>query len=168
MNGVPVPAFDFELPGVQLDERRFAQIWLCGEGRVDGLVPVRRAVLSYMPFDMKEWSGAPMKTPTLGGDAPGRGHLSGLGGDESSWALRDIRRLQGQVCATRERVQDGVKRLGFEVLGNPMLGLIAFRHPDHHAFAIYGEIYRRGWFTSVTKQPPSLHLMLSPKHADFH
>ncbi|MEM9178728.1 MAG: aspartate aminotransferase family protein, partial [Pseudomonadota bacterium] len=35
------------------------------------------------------------------------------------------------------------------------------------AFAIYGEIYRRGWFTSVTKQPPSLHLMLSPKHADF-
>ncbi|MEM1148241.1 MAG: aspartate aminotransferase family protein, partial [Pseudomonadota bacterium] len=47
------------------------------------------------------------------------------------------------------------------------LGLIAFRHPDHHAFAIYGEIYRRGWFTSVTKDPPSLHLMLSPKHADF-
>ncbi|HAE28391.1 MAG TPA: aspartate aminotransferase family protein, partial [Hyphomonas adhaerens] len=23
-----------------------------------------------------------------------------------------------------------------------------------------------GWFTSVTKEPPSLHLMLSPKHAD--
>ena len=47
-----------------------------------------------------------------------------------------------------------------------MLGLVAFRHPEHHAFAIYGEIYRRGWFTSVTKEPPSLHLMLSPKHAE--
>ena len=47
-----------------------------------------------------------------------------------------------------------------------MLGLVAFRHPEHHAFAIYGEIYRRGWFTSITKEPPSLHLMLSPKHAE--
>ena len=81
--------------------------------------------------------------------------------------IEGYKRRQGQVCATRERVEEGVKRLGFEVLGNPMLGLIAFRHPEHHAFAIYGEIYRRGWFTSVTKEPPSLHLMLSPKHADF-
>jgi hypothetical protein len=47
-----------------------------------------------------------------------------------------------------------------------MLGLVAFYHPQAHAFAVYGEIYRRGWFTSVTKEPPSLHLMLSPKHAD--
>jgi sphinganine-1-phosphate aldolase len=59
-----------------------------------------------------------------------------------------------------------VNRLGFEIVGNPMLGLMAFSHPDVHAFAVYGEIFRRGWFTSVTKEPPSLHLMLSPKHAD--
>ena len=76
------------------------------------------------------------------------------------------RAKQGLVCQTRERIEAGVKRLGFDVLGNPLLGLVAFRHPDHHAFALYGEIYRRGWFTSVTKEPPSLHLMLSPKHAD--
>ena len=77
------------------------------------------------------------------------------------------REKQGLVCETRQRIEEGVKRLGFEILGNPMLGLMAFRHPDHHAFAIYGEIYRRGWFTSVTKEPPSLHLMLSPKHAEI-
>ena len=45
--------------------------------------------------------------------------------------------------------------------------MIAFRHPDHQAFALYGEMYRRGWFTSATMEPPSLHLMLSPRHADF-
>jgi glutamate/tyrosine decarboxylase-like PLP-dependent enzyme len=64
-------------------------------------------------------------------------------------------------------VEEGVKSLGFEVLGNPLLGLIAFHHPEHHAFAIYGELYRRGWFTSATIEPPSLHLMLSPKHTEF-
>ncbi|MGB1069735.1 MAG: aspartate aminotransferase family protein, partial [Henriciella sp.] len=68
---------------------------------------------------------------------------------------------------TREKVARRVIELGFEVLGDPVLGLIAFRHPEHHAFAIYGELYRRGWFTSVTKEPPSLHLMLSPRHVDF-
>ena len=107
-----------------------------------------------------------MKTPTLAGTRPG-------GAISAAWAIMNhlgvdgYKRLQGDVCTTRERVEEGVKRLGFEVLGNPMLGLIAFRHRKHHAFAIYGEIYRRGWFTSVTKEPPSLHLMLSPKHADF-
>ena len=119
-----------------------------------------------MPFDLSCWSGAPMKTPTLAGTRPG-------GAISAAWAVMNYlgidgyRRLQGQVCDTRKRVEEGVKKLGFDVLGNPMLGLIAFRHPDHHAFAIYGEIFKRGWFTSATKEPPSLHLMLSPRHADF-
>ena len=80
--------------------------------------------------------------------------------------VEGYRRLQGQVCETRKRAEAGLKALGFEILGKPLLGLVAFRHPELHAFALYGEIYRRGWFTSVTKEPPSLHLMLSPKHAD--
>ena len=76
------------------------------------------------------------------------------------------REKQGLVCETRARIQEGVLKLGFEVLGNPLLGLIAFRHPDFHSYALYGEIYKRGWFTSVTTEPKSLHLMLSPKHSE--
>lgn len=165
MNGVPVPAFDFELPGVHSMSADLHKYGYAAKGASTVLFR-SEALFAHMPFDMKEWSGAPMKTPTLAGTRPG-------GAISAAWAVMNhlgvdgYKRLQGQVCATRERVAEGVKRLGFEVLGNPLLGLIAFRHPDHHAFAIYGEIYRRGWFTSVTKQPPSLHLMLSPKHADF-
>lgn len=119
----------------------------------------------HMPFDMNQWSGAPMKTPTLAGTRPG-GAISAAWAVMNYLGIEGYKRLQGGVCETRQRVEKGVKRLGFEVLGDPMLGLVAFRHPDHHAFAIYGEIYRRGWFTSVTKEPPSLHLMLSPKHSE--
>lgn len=165
MNGVPVPAFDFELPGVQSMSADLHKYGYAAKGASTVLFR-SEALFEHMPFDMNQWSGAPMKTPTLAGTRPG-------GAISAAWAVMNhlgvdgYKRLQGQVCATRERVEEGVKRLGFEVLGNPILGLIAFRHPDHHAFAIYGEIYRRGWFTSVTKSPPSLHLMLSPKHADF-
>ncbi len=165
MNGVPVPAFDFEIPAVHSMSADLHKYGYAAKGASTVLFR-SEDLFQHMPFDMSQWSGAPMKTPTLAGTRPG-------GAISAAWAVMNhlgvdgYKRLQGQVCATRERVEAGVKRLGFEVLGNPMLGLIAFRHPDHHAFAIYGEIYRRGWFTSVTKEPPSLHLMLSPKHADF-
>ena len=106
-----------------------------------------------------------MKTPTLAGTRPG-GAISAAWGVMNTLGVEGYKRLQGQVCATRETMEEGVKRLGFEIVGNPMLGLMAFYHPDAHAFAVYGEIFRRGWFTSVTKEPPSLHLMLSPKHAE--
>jgi sphinganine-1-phosphate aldolase len=55
--------------------------------------------------------------------------------------------------------------LGFEVLGNPQLGLVAFSHPVEDIYAIYKQMYKRGWFTSLTTQPKALHLMLSPFHA---
>ena len=165
MNSVPVPPFDFELPGVHSMSADLHKYGYAAKGASTVLFR-SEDLFAHMPFDMKQWSGAPMKTPTLAGTRPG-GAISAAWAVMTHLGVEGYKRLQGQVCAVRERVETGVKQLGFEVLGNPMLGLVAFRHPDHHAFAIYGEIYRRGWFTSVTKEPPSLHLMLSPKHADF-
>jgi len=164
MNGVPVPPFDFEVPAVKSISADLHKYGYAAKGASTVLFR-SEALYAHMPFDMKQWSGAPMKTPTLAGTRPG-------GAIAAAWAVMNYlgvdgyRRLQGKVCETRERLEAGVRALGFEVLGTPMLGLVAFRHPDHHSFAIYGEIYRRGWFTSVTKEPPSLHLMLSPKHAE--
>ncbi|MEM1105953.1 MAG: aspartate aminotransferase family protein [Pseudomonadota bacterium] len=164
MNGVAVPPFDFEVPAVKSMSADLHKYGYAAKGA--STVLFRSASLyDHMPFDMAGWSGAPMKTPTLAGTRPG-------GAIAAAWAVMNhlgvdgYRRLQGEVCAARARAEAGVKALGFQVLGTPLLGLMAFRHPDHHSFAIYGEIYRRGWFTSVTKEPPSLHLMLSPKHGE--
>lgn len=164
MNGVPVPPFDFEVPAVMSMSADLHKYGYAAKGASTVLFR-SEDLYAHMPFDLAGWSGAPMKTPTLAGTRPG-GAIAAAWAVMNHLGIEGYRRLQGQVCATRERVEAGVKALGFEVLGNPMLGLIAFRHPDHHSFAIYGEIYRRGWFTSVTKEPPSLHLMLSPKHSE--
>ncbi|MEZ5998740.1 MAG: aminotransferase class V-fold PLP-dependent enzyme [Hyphomonas sp.] len=164
MNGVPVPAFDFEVPAVHSMSADLHKYGYCAKGASTVLFRSEE-LYSYMPFDLAGWSGAPMKTPTLAGTRPG-GAISAAWGVMNTLGVEGYRRLQGTVCATREKIGEGVRRLGFEIVGNPMLGLMAFYHPDVHAFAVYGEIYRRGWFTSVTKEPPSLHLMLSPKHAE--
>ena len=165
MNGVPVPAFDFELPGVRSMSADLHKYGYAAKGASTVLFRSEE-LYAHMPFDLAGWSGAPMKTPTLAGTRPG-GAISAAWAVMNHLGVEGYRRLQGKVCEARERVEAGVRERGFEVLGTPVLGLIAFRHPDLHPFAIYAELYKRGWFTSVTKEPRSLHLMLSPKHADM-
>lgn len=164
-NGVPVPPFDFEVEGVCSISADLHKYGYAAKGASTVLFR-SEALYAFMPFDLKGWSGAPMKTPTLSGTRPG-GAISAAWAIMNHLGVEGYCRLQGEVCDTRERIEEGVRALGFEVLGKPLLGLIAFRHPDVHSFAIYGELYKRGWFTSVTKEPPSLHLMLSPRHADY-
>ena len=164
MNGVAVPPFDFEVPAVHSISADLHKYGYAAKGASTVLFRGKK-LYDYMPFDAQNWSGAPMKTPTLAGTRPG-------GAISAAWAVMNVlgvegyREKQGLVCETRERAEEGFKRIGFEVLGKPMLGLIAFRHPEHDSFAIYSEMYRKGWFTSITIDPPSLHLMLSPKHAE--
>ncbi len=164
MNGVPVPDFDFAVPAVKSMSADLHKYGYCAKGA--STVLFRSGDLyNFMPFNMRDWSGAPMKTPTLAGTRPG-------GAISAAWAVMNVlgidgyREKQGLVCATRERIEAGVKALGFEVLGRPLLGLMAFRHPEADTLALYSALRARGWFTSFTAEPPSLHLMLSPKHAE--
>lgn len=164
MNGVPVPPFDFEVRAVRSISADLHKYGYAAKGASTVLFRTDE-LYRHMPFTNKEWSGAPMTTPTLAGTRPG-------GAISAAWAVMNFlgidgyREKQSLVCRTRERVAEGVKTLGFDILGNPILGLIAFRHPNQDNFAIYSEMYRKGWFTSITTEPPSLHLMLSPKHAE--
>ncbi|MBA4226368.1 MAG: aspartate aminotransferase family protein [Hyphomonas sp.] len=164
MNGVPVPDFDFAVPAVKSMSADLHKYGYCAKGA--STVLFRSADLyKHMPFSLSDWSGAPMKTPTLAGTRPG-------GAISAAWAVMNVlgvsgyREKQGLVCATREKIEAGVRALGFEVLGKPLLGLVAFRHPDADTLALYSAMRQRGWFTSFTVEPPSLHLMLSPKHAE--
>jgi sphinganine-1-phosphate aldolase len=164
MNGVPVPEFDFAVPAVRSMSADLHKYGYCAKGASTVLFRSEE-LYKHMPFSMRDWSGAPMKTPTLAGTRPG-------GAISAAWAVMNVlgvagyREKQGLVCATREKIEAGVKALGFEVLGRPMLGLIAFRHPEAEALALYAAMRARGWFTSFTAEPSSLHLMLSPKHAE--
>lgn len=164
MNGVPVPAFDFEVPTVKSMSADLHKYGYCAKGASTVLFRSEE-LYKFMPFSLRDWSGAPMKTPTLAGTRPG-------GAISAAWAVMNVlgvagyREKQGLVCRARERIEAGVQALGFEVLGRPMLGLIAFRHPEAETLALYAAMRARGWFTSFTSEPPSLHLMLSPKHAE--
>ena len=164
MNGVELPDFDFTVPGVKSMSADLHKFGYAAKGA--STILFRSADLyAHMPFDESDWSGGRMITPTLAGTRPG-------GAIAAAWAIMQFlgesgyRKLQGRVCETRERIEAAVKAMGFEVLGSPKLSLIAFAHPDYDSMKLWAKLYERGWFTSITIEPPSLHLMLSPKHAE--
>ncbi|MFI4974792.1 MAG: pyridoxal-dependent decarboxylase [Caulobacterales bacterium] len=164
MNGAAIPPFDFELAGVRSMSADLHKYGYCAKGA--STVFFRPARLqSFMTFDFKDWPGGRMVTPTLAGTRPG-------GAISAAWAVMNFlgvegyRARQGLVTQTRERIEDGVRALGFAVLGRPQLGIVAFSRDDVNCLAVWAKLRERGWFTSVTTEPAGLHLMLSPFHAE--
>lgn len=163
MNGGEIPPFDFDLAGVRSISADLHKYGYCAKGA--STLFFRSADLQvHMIFDMRDWPGGRMVTPTLAGTRPG-------GAISAAWAVMNYlgvagyREKQGQVTQAREKIEAGARALGFEILGKPQLGIVAFRHPDVASLAVWSKLRERGWFASLTTEPQSLHLMLSPFHA---
>jgi glutamate/tyrosine decarboxylase-like PLP-dependent enzyme len=162
MNGGDVPPFDFEVPGVSSMSADLHKYGYCAKGASTVLFR-SEALRAHMIFDTQDWPGGRMITPTLAGTRPG-------GAIAAAWAVMNFLGVEGyrakhrQVTDAREKIEAGVKALGFRVLGRPQLGIIAFTHDEIDPMAVWGKLFERGWFTSLTTEPPGLHLMLSPFH----
>jgi len=163
MNGADIAPFDFEVPAVRSMSADLHKYGYCAKGASTVLFR-SDALRQYMMFHCSDWPGGKMTTPTLAGTRPG-------GAIAAAWAVMNFLGEDGYrakhklVTDTRERIGNGVEALGFHILGAPQLGLIAFGHAEVNVFAVWGKLFERGWFTSVTSEPRGLHLMLSPFHA---
>jgi glutamate/tyrosine decarboxylase-like PLP-dependent enzyme len=163
MNGGDVPAFDFAVDGVHSISADLHKYGYCAKGASTVLFR-SEALRQHMVFDCDNWPGGRMITPTLAGTRPG-------GAISAAWAVMNFLGVEGYrakhklVTDARETIEAGVRALGFEVLGKPQLGIVAFSHPEVDVFALYKNMYKRGWFTSLTTEPKALHLMLSPFHS---
>lgn len=164
MNGADLPAFDFSVPGVWSISGDLHKYGYASKGAStiffrDG------ALKDFMLFDAGPWPLGRMITPTLAGTRPG-------GAIAAAWAVihhlgvEGYREKQRMVTEARAKIEAGVTALGFQVLGRPQLGIIAFAHPKIDALKVYAQMHKRGWFTAALLEPRALHLMLSPKHND--
>jgi len=162
MNGADLPLFDFAAPGVMSMSADLHKYGYCSKGA--STVFFRSEKLrDHMTFDAGPWPLGRMVTPTLSGTRPG-------GAIASAWAVMNFLGVEGyrakqkQVTNAREAIEAGVKKLGFNVLGKPQLGIVAFAHESANTFNLLRGLYQRGWVTSALADPPALHLMLSPIH----
>ncbi|MDZ7684529.1 MAG: aminotransferase class V-fold PLP-dependent enzyme [Gammaproteobacteria bacterium] len=121
MNGEDIPPFDFEVEGVHSMSADLHKYGYCAKGA--STVLFRSEELhKYMHFDVDTWPGGRMVTPTLAGTRPG-------GAISAAWAVMNYLGIDGYcakhklVTDARKTIESGVKKLGFEVLGGPQLGI---------------------------------------------
>lgn len=164
MNGSPIQPFDFELPGVSSMSADLHKYGYCAKGASTVLFR-DKALHEHMIFDCSNWPGGRMVTPTLAGTRPG-GAISAAWAVMNYLGVKGYQQKQKLVTDTREAIEAGVQEMGFEILGEPQLGIVAFTHTQADVFSVYRNMFQKGWFTSLTTQPKALHLMLSPFHAE--
>jgi glutamate/tyrosine decarboxylase-like PLP-dependent enzyme len=164
MNGVDLAAFDFAVPGVWSISGDLHKYGYASKG-ASTVFFRSEALREFMTFDAGPWPLGRMVTPTLAGTRPG-------GAIAAAWAvvhhlgIEGYRRKQRMVTDARAKIEAGVTKLGFKVLGKPQLGIVAFAHPSVDALKLYAQMHKRGWFTAALLEPRALHLMLSPKHCE--
>jgi sphinganine-1-phosphate aldolase len=164
MNGANLPAFDFSAPGVSSISGDLHKYGYASKGASTVFFRTE-ALKEFMVFDAGPWPLGRMITPTLAGTRPG-------GAIAAAWAVihflgvEGYRRKQKMVTDAREKIEAGVKRLGFDVFGQPKLGIVSFKHPKADSFALLGKLHHKGWITGALVDPPALHLMLSPVHLE--
>jgi glutamate/tyrosine decarboxylase-like PLP-dependent enzyme len=162
MNGADLPAFDFSAPGVSSISGDLHKYGYASKGASTVFFRTE-AMKEHMIFDAGPWPLGRMITPTLAGTRPG-------GAIAAAWAVMHFlgvegyRQKQRMVTEAREKIEAGVKRLGFRVLGRPQLGIVAFTHDEADCFALLAKLHQRGWITAALVDPKALHLMLSPVH----
>lgn len=162
MNGANLPAFDFGVPGVWSISADLHKYGYASKGASTVFFRTE-ALRAFMTFDAGPWPLGRMITPTLAGTRPG-------GAIAAAWAVMNhlgvegYREKQRAVTEAREKIETGARKLGLEVLGRPQLGIVSFAHPQVDALQLYGQMFKRGWFTAALLEPRALHLMLSPKH----
>jgi glutamate/tyrosine decarboxylase-like PLP-dependent enzyme len=164
MNGVPVPDFDFALPGVRSISADLHKYGYAAKG-ASTVFHRSEEQWRHQIFSFDDWPAGGMTTPTLAGTRPG-------GAIASAWAVLNYLGVEGYrekarlVCETRAKLAGAIAAMdGMCVHGEPQLGLFAYGSTRVDPFAVWGRLVRRGWFSGLTTEPRGIHQMLSPAHA---
>jgi glutamate/tyrosine decarboxylase-like PLP-dependent enzyme len=164
MNGVPLPAFDFALPGVRSISADLHKYGYAAKG-ASTIFHRSEEQWRHQIFSFDDWPAGGMTTPTMAGTRPG-------GAIAAAWAVLHYLGVEGYrekariVCDTRAKLMAAIRTMdGMRTFGDPQLGLFAYGSERVDPFAVWGRLVRRGWFSGLTTEPRGIHQMLSPAHA---
>jgi glutamate/tyrosine decarboxylase-like PLP-dependent enzyme len=162
--GYPVPDFDFSLPGVtsiSVDLHKYAYA-----AKGASLILYRDPALRRYQFCVHtDWSGGIYASPTMTGTRPG-------GAIAAAWAIMNYLGKEGylaiadRVMQTTGKLRDGVAAIdGVEILGDPAMSILAIGSQQLNVYEIGDELAQCGWHLDRQQSPPSLHLTVTPAHA---
>jgi glutamate/tyrosine decarboxylase-like PLP-dependent enzyme len=160
--GVPVPPFDFRLPGVTSISADTHKYGYAAKGT--SVVLYRTPELRhYQYFVATDWPGGLYFSPTFAGSRPGA--LSAAG-----WAamvsIGEAGYMEATKCIleTAVTIKEGIKSIPeLNILGDP-LWVIAFASQTIDIYKIMDWMTHKGWSLNGLHKPSCVHLAITQRH----
>jgi sphinganine-1-phosphate aldolase len=161
--GYPVPEFGLNLPGISSISADVHKSGYAAKGA--SVILFRDAALqSYSRYEFDDWPTGLYSTLTFTGTRPG-------GAIAAAWAVMQHLGADGYlgiaetVMRAKTRFVEGVSRIeGLRLWGEPDLWAVGFGATGYDIFAVADGMTARGWAIGRIKQPPGIHLMITPVH----
>jgi glutamate/tyrosine decarboxylase-like PLP-dependent enzyme len=162
--GRPIPAFDFEVDGVNSLSADLHKYGYAAKGA--SVVLYRDGALrKHQFFTYAAWPGGLYASPSMAGTRPG-------GAIASAWAVLNYLGEEGylrkakEVLETTDALIAGIRAIpGLRVLGAPHASVFAFSSDGFDVYALGDAMESRGWRLDRQHAPAALHCMVTPAHA---
>lgn len=162
--GYPVPDFDFQVPGVTSLSADLHKYGYAAKGA--SVVLYRDGGLRrHQFFACIDWPGGIYASATMAGTRPG-------GPIAAAWAVMHYLGEEGylaladQVMKTALKLRARVAAIpGLQVLGEPAMSIMAIGSDRLNVYEVGDEMAVQGWHLDRQQFPPSLHVTVTPTHA---
>jgi glutamate/tyrosine decarboxylase-like PLP-dependent enzyme len=162
--GYPVPDFDFQVPGVTSMSADLHKYGYAAKG-ASVILHRNGALRRHQFFAYTDWPGGIYASATMAGTRPG-------GPIAAAWAVMHYLGEEGylaladQVMKTALKLRTGIAAIpGLKILGEPAMSIMALAADRLNVFEIGDEMGVKGWHLDRQQFPPSLHLTVTPTHA---
>lgn len=167
--GLSVPAFDFRIPGVTSIS---ADIHKYGYSAKGASILLYRSMntMKHQFFVYTEWKGGGIyASPSFPGTRPG-GPIAAAWATMKKLGEDGYVELMKKVIDTRDYfIHELEKMPELELLAYPDATLLAFTSKDKSVsiYAVADQLQAKGWNVDRQQTPESIHLTLSPIHAQY-
>ncbi len=167
--GYPVPVFDFRIPGVSSISADIHKYGYAAKG-ASALLYRNMSFMKYQFFVYTEWKGGGIyASPSFPGTRPG-GPIAAAWGTLMKLGEDGYLDLTKKVLEARDYFLGELAQIPeLKLLAYPDSTLVSFvsQNSNVGVYAIADQLQEKGWNITRQQNPESLHLTLSPAHADY-
>lgn len=167
--GYPVPVFDFRIPGVTSISADIHKYGYAAKG-ASALLYKNMGYMKYQFFIYTEWKGGGIyASPSFPGTRPG-GPIAAAWGTLMKIGEDGYLELTKKILDTRDYFIKEIDKIPeLKLLAYPDSTLVCFTSKESKfgIYAVADQLQNKGWNVTRQQTPESLHISLSPAHAEF-
>lgn len=166
--GQPVPVFDFRVPGVTSISADIHKYGYSAKG-ASALLYRDMSYMKHQFFIYTEWKGGGIyASPSFPGTRPG-GPIAAAWATLKKLGEEGYLELTKKIITTRDTFLKEIASIPeLKILAHPDSSLLCFGSSDPAVsiYAVADQLQERGWYVDRQQTPESIHLTLSPVHAE--